>query len=180
MFDSPVSSRQNDTIELHAVENIMRNLLSRLESSKLYSFKPGHEVHESLCPALRNYRDVCLDLWWTFTNSRPCSGNYGYICGVDESSPNIGVASMATNRKKVPSDQKKFYEKTGFYINSGAYVQRPEVIESFYYAHRVTGKEIACLHHTTIMLILMELANTSLVSRQCLECISRNQRYLPH
>ncbi|KAF9251025.1 hypothetical protein DTO027I6_1652 [Penicillium roqueforti] len=43
---------------------------------------------------------------------------------------------MATNRKKVPSDQKKFYEKAGFYINSGAYVQRPEVIESFYYAHR--------------------------------------------
>jgi hypothetical protein len=30
------------------------------------------------------------------------------------------------------------------------------------------------------MLILMELANTFLVSRQCLECIRRNQRYLPH
>ncbi|KAJ5162557.1 Glycoside hydrolase family 47 [Penicillium coprophilum] len=54
----------------------------------------------------------------------------------------IGPDSWGWDPKKVPSDQKDFYEKAGFYINSGAYVLRPEVIESFYYAYRVTGNEI--------------------------------------
>lgn len=54
----------------------------------------------------------------------------------------IGPDSWGWDPKKVPSDQKEFYEKAGFYISSGSYVLRPEVIESFYYAHRVTGKEI--------------------------------------
>ncbi|KAJ5388399.1 Glycoside hydrolase family 47 [Penicillium cosmopolitanum] len=54
----------------------------------------------------------------------------------------IGPDSWGWDPKRVPDDQKDFYEKAGFYINSGAYVLRPEVIESFYYAHRVTGKEI--------------------------------------
>lgn len=64
----------------------------------------------------------------------------------------IGPDSWGWDPKRVPDDQKDFYEKAGFYINSGAYVLRPEVIESFYYAHRVTGKEIvsypyrSCLH----------------------------------
>ncbi|KAJ5551744.1 Glycoside hydrolase family 47 [Penicillium sp. DV-2018c] len=54
----------------------------------------------------------------------------------------IGPDSWGWDPKKVPAKQKDFYEKAGFYINSGAYVLRPEVIESFYYAYRVTGKEI--------------------------------------
>lgn len=54
----------------------------------------------------------------------------------------IGPDSWGWDPKKVPDDQKDFYSKAGFYISSGAYVLRPEVIESFYYAHRVTGKEI--------------------------------------
>ncbi|EPS25400.1 Mannosyl-oligosaccharide alpha-1,2-mannosidase [Penicillium oxalicum] len=54
----------------------------------------------------------------------------------------IGPDSWGWDPKQVPSDQKDFYEKAGFYITSGAYILRPEVIESFYYAYRVTGKEI--------------------------------------
>ncbi|KAJ5450467.1 Mannosyl-oligosaccharide alpha-1-2-mannosidase [Penicillium daleae] len=53
----------------------------------------------------------------------------------------IGPDSWSWDPNNVPSDQKDFYEKAGFYITSGAYILRPEVIESFYYAYRVTGKQ---------------------------------------
>lgn len=54
----------------------------------------------------------------------------------------IGPDSFGWDASKVPASQKDFYERAGFYITSGAYILRPEVIESFYYAHRITGKEI--------------------------------------
>ncbi|KAB8229817.1 glycoside hydrolase family 47 protein [Aspergillus alliaceus] len=53
----------------------------------------------------------------------------------------IGPESFGWDPKSVPSDQKELYERAGFYITSGAYILRPEVIESFYYAWRVTGEE---------------------------------------
>ncbi|KAE8138133.1 putative mannosyl-oligosaccharide alpha-1,2-mannosidase 1B [Aspergillus pseudotamarii] len=54
----------------------------------------------------------------------------------------IGPESFGWDPKKVPSDQKELYERAGFYVSSGAYILRPEVIESFYYAWRITGQEI--------------------------------------
>ena len=36
-------------------------------------------------------------------------------------------------------DQTAFYEKNGFYITQPSYITRPEVIESYYYAYRITG-----------------------------------------
>ena len=39
----------------------------------------------------------------------------------------------------MPANQSEFYERAGFYITSGYYVLRPEVLESFYYAYRATG-----------------------------------------
>lgn len=36
-------------------------------------------------------------------------------------------------------DQADFYQKAGFWSFSGAYILRPETIESLYYAYRVTG-----------------------------------------
>ncbi|KAI0200952.1 glycoside hydrolase family 47 protein [Astrocystis sublimbata] len=45
----------------------------------------------------------------------------------------------ATNNAAAPSDQSAFYAKNGFWISSSAYVLRPEVIESYYYAYRATG-----------------------------------------
>lgn len=40
--------------------------------------------------------------------------------------------------KGVPTDQMNFYEENGFWITSSAYILRPEVMESYYYAYRIT------------------------------------------
>lgn len=49
------------------------------------------------------------------------------------------TSSNDPNNPPPPANQLAFYEKSGFYISSSAYVLRPEVIESFYYAYRATG-----------------------------------------
>lgn len=54
----------------------------------------------------------------------------------------LGPEGFAWNPSEVPPDQKDFYEKNGYYITNGIYILRPEVIESYYYAYRVTGNEI--------------------------------------
>lgn len=53
----------------------------------------------------------------------------------------IGPESFGWDPAKVPSDQAAFYNRTGFYIRSGAYILRPETMESYYYAYRATGDE---------------------------------------
>lgn len=53
----------------------------------------------------------------------------------------IGPEQFSWDPKSVPSSQKAFYEKAGFYITSGYYILRPEVIESIYYAYRITGEQ---------------------------------------
>ncbi|KXT07816.1 hypothetical protein AC579_9333 [Pseudocercospora musae] len=42
---------------------------------------------------------------------------------------------LATNY----TNQTDFYNRAGFFILNGQYILRPEVIESFYYAYRITG-----------------------------------------
>ncbi|KAJ5725368.1 Mannosyl-oligosaccharide alpha-1-2-mannosidase [Penicillium malachiteum] len=54
----------------------------------------------------------------------------------------IGPDSWGWDPSRVPSNQKAFYKKAGFYITNGYYVLRPEVIESFYYAYRITGDDV--------------------------------------
>jgi mannosyl-oligosaccharide alpha-1,2-mannosidase len=49
------------------------------------------------------------------------------------------TAANDTTNPQPPADQLDFYNKAGFYITSGVYILRPEVIESFYYAYRATG-----------------------------------------
>lgn len=51
------------------------------------------------------------------------------------------TSSNDTTNPPPPADQAAFYEKAGFYITDGAYILRPEVIESFYYAYRITGDQ---------------------------------------
>jgi mannosyl-oligosaccharide alpha-1,2-mannosidase len=51
----------------------------------------------------------------------------------------IGPEGFAWDDSEVPANQTEFYERAGFYITSGAYILRPEVLESFYYAYRATG-----------------------------------------
>ncbi|OTB00289.1 glycoside hydrolase family 47 protein [Hypoxylon sp. CI-4A] len=51
------------------------------------------------------------------------------------------LPANASNNNSPPSDAAAFYSAAGFWIPSGggAYVLRPEVIESYYYAYRATG-----------------------------------------
>ncbi|KAK4619976.1 Mannosyl-oligosaccharide alpha-1,2-mannosidase [Fulvia fulva] len=51
----------------------------------------------------------------------------------------IGPESFSWNTTTLPANQTEFYERAGFWITNGNYILRPEVIESFYYAYRVTG-----------------------------------------
>lgn len=39
----------------------------------------------------------------------------------------------------LPTDLTEFYNRNGFYVTSGYYVLRPEVIESYYYSYVITG-----------------------------------------
>ncbi|PQE12544.1 glycoside hydrolase family 47 protein [Rutstroemia sp. NJR-2017a BBW] len=52
-----------------------------------------------------------------------------------------GTLATDPNNPPVPADQAAFYEKAGFYITNGNYILRPEVLESFYYAYRLTGNQ---------------------------------------
>ena len=49
------------------------------------------------------------------------------------------LPSNATNNAPPPKNQTAFYERAGFWIVDGEYLLRPEVIEGWYYAYRVTG-----------------------------------------
>ncbi|KAF2210194.1 glycoside hydrolase family 47 protein [Cercospora zeae-maydis SCOH1-5] len=51
----------------------------------------------------------------------------------------IGPEVFSWNTTTLPANQTEFYERAGFWIVASSYVLRPEVIESFYYAYRVTG-----------------------------------------
>jgi len=54
----------------------------------------------------------------------------------------IGPEGFGWDASRVPTSQKAFYQRAGFYITDADYYLRPEVIESFYYAYRATGKKI--------------------------------------
>lgn len=51
----------------------------------------------------------------------------------------IGPEQFSWNTSAIPPDQTDFYTKSGYYITNPLYDLRPEVLESFYYAFRVTG-----------------------------------------
>ena len=51
----------------------------------------------------------------------------------------IGPEAFGWDNSAVPDDQRVFYRENGFYITNSFYDLRPEVVESYYYAYRVTG-----------------------------------------
>ncbi|KAL4934827.1 mannosyl-oligosaccharide alpha-1,2-mannosidase 1B [Aspergillus oleicola] len=53
----------------------------------------------------------------------------------------IGPEQFSWDPESVPAEQQELFERAGFYIDSGSYILRPEVIESFYYAWRITGDD---------------------------------------
>ncbi|KAK0641123.1 glycoside hydrolase family 47 protein [Cercophora newfieldiana] len=48
-------------------------------------------------------------------------------------------SSSYPGQNPIPSDQAEFYSRAGFWVDSGYYILRPEVVESYYYAYRATG-----------------------------------------
>lgn len=89
----------------------------------------------------------------------------------------IGPESWAWNPNSVSSDQKQFYERAGYYITSGVYDLRPEVIESMYYAYRITGKQIVS---NLAYCRYSQLTNVGSVCRLGVECLPGDQCHLPH
>ena len=51
----------------------------------------------------------------------------------------IGPEVFSWDPAAVPEDQAGFFNKSGFYLTNPSYDLRPEVLESFYYAYRLTG-----------------------------------------
>ncbi|KIW02999.1 uncharacterized protein PV09_05657 [Verruconis gallopava] len=75
----------------------------------------------------------------------------GLVRGQDSTVPStspIAVLSATSNSTPSPAScslpasataQAQFYAKSGFYITTDSYDLRPEVLESYYYAYRITG-----------------------------------------
>lgn len=59
----------------------------------------------------------------------------------DSTATKIGPEQFSWDTSAVPPDQVDFYDRAGYWIINPVYVLRPEVIESFYYAFRITGDE---------------------------------------
>lgn len=51
----------------------------------------------------------------------------------------ISPEAYSWNRRSVPADQAEFFDQNGFWITNGVYNTRPEVLESYYYAYRITS-----------------------------------------
>ena len=51
----------------------------------------------------------------------------------------IGPEVFSWDPNSVPADQSAFFQESGFYITNSIYDLRPEVLESYYYAYRITG-----------------------------------------
>lgn len=58
----------------------------------------------------------------------------------DSTTTKIGPEAFSWNSTTIPADQAAFYKAHGFYTTNPLYDLRPEVIESYYYAYRITGK----------------------------------------
>lgn len=54
----------------------------------------------------------------------------------------IGPEVFSWNTSAMPLNQTTFYNQNGFWILDPSYILRPEVIESYYYAYRVTGNSM--------------------------------------
>ncbi|GAB7324240.1 hypothetical protein MBLNU13_g07593t1 [Cladosporium sp. NU13] len=98
-----------------------------LTSGHLACFDGGNFILGGLVLEEQKYIDFGLEL------VASCENTY------NQTLTGIGPDGFGWDASKVPENQTEFYERAGFYITSGYYVLRPEVLESFYYAYRATG-----------------------------------------
>lgn len=99
----------------------------KLSSGHLACFDGGNFILGGLVLDEQKYVDFGLEL------VASCENTY------NQTLTGIGPDGFGWDASKVPANQKEFYERAGFYITSGYYLLRPEVLESFYYAYRATG-----------------------------------------
>lgn len=105
-------------------------------SSHLACFDGGNFILGGLTLDNQAYIDYGLEL------AEACHATYtATVTGIGPESfrwHDSALGNMSNNAAP-PTDQADFYSKNGFWISSSAYVLRPEVIESWYYAYRATG-----------------------------------------
>jgi len=58
-----------------------------------------------------------------------------------DTASHIGPEGFSWDATQVPADQAAFFAKNGFYITNAGYDLRPEVIESYYHAYKLTGNQ---------------------------------------
>ena len=66
----------------------------------------------------------------------------------------IGPEQFSWDTTGVDSANEAFYNANGFYITNPLYDLRPEVIESFYYAYRITGRPIMPLSRDELDILI--------------------------
>lgn len=98
------------------------------DSQHLTCFDGGNFLLGASVLDRRDFRDFGLQL------VKGCHDTY------IETVTKIGPESFSWDPKSVPRDQEAFFKRAGFYVTNGDYILRPEVIESFYYAWRITGE----------------------------------------
>lgn len=107
-----------------------QNTILDLESGHLACFDGGNFILGGLVLNEDKYVDFGLALVET------CEDTY------NQTLTGIGPDAFSWNVFARPAKQTAFYERAGFYITNSQYGLRPEVIESFYYAYRVTGSRV--------------------------------------
>lgn len=99
-------------------------------SGHLACFDGGNFILGGLVLSEQKYVDFGLELVMS------CEQTY------NQTLTGIGPESFSWNVSALPANQTAFYQRAGFYITDSTYILRPEVIESFYYAYRVTGSRL--------------------------------------
>ncbi|KAI0164099.1 glycoside hydrolase family 47 protein [Xylariaceae sp. FL1272] len=109
----------------------------RFYSQHLACFNGGNIILGGLTLDKQEYIDYGLELvngcHDTYASTETGIGPESFVW------QDSSVAANASNNGAAPSDQAAFYKESGFWIDSSYYIQRPEVIESYYYAYRATG-----------------------------------------
>ena len=100
------------------------------DSGHLACFDGGNFILGGLVLSEQKYVDFGLELVMS------CEQTY------NQTLTGIGPESFSWNVSALPANQTAFYQRAGFYITDSQYILRPEVIESFYYAYRVTGSRV--------------------------------------
>ena len=106
------------------------NTTLEYDSGHLACFDGGNFILGGLVLGEQKYIDFGLQL------VAACEDTY------NQTLTGIGPEGFSWNVSSLPANQTAFYERAGFYITDSHYILRPEVIESFYYAYRVTGSRI--------------------------------------